>query len=269
MPGQRSIECWSDFLHTAKRILAYLQSVQFLLLAKERYPGLFKSPLVSFVPSSNPIPKPTRAKSLTADGIVGRMTHKEKQIQIFKDFVGTLQAFDLDQRIVREYQKDSFHPIVHAELLLLNWLQYHGGIKSTRFFKSCMYIGKPTCKFCHYYFLEHRSGVEHRPCHGNIYTSWRVPDVFPSQGEAALNARQVMVDRLLQRIRKETFDIVRKKIPPTYKEEDSNTFSASFTLEERWTIDGSSADVDDVTSLMGEMDIEERRYDFGDMNGQY
>ena len=73
-----------------------------------------------------------------------------------------------------------------------------------------------------------------------------------------------MVDRLLQRIRMETFDIVRKKTTPAYKEEDSNTFSACFTLEERWTIDGSSTDVDDVTSLMGDMDLEETRSGFED-----
>lgn len=179
MAGSSSTECWSKLLHIIRRILAYPQSVQFFLLAKKYWPELFASPDVSFVPSSGPIPKPTRNKSLTADGIVGRMTRKEKQIKIFRDFVRTLQTFDLDERIRIEYGKDSFDPIVHCEVLLLNWLETHGGITRSRFFNDWMYIGgsKPMCKLCSYYFEEHRSGVEHRPCHGNLYPSWRVPDV--------------------------------------------------------------------------------------------
>ena len=266
MPGMKSVECWSDLLHTTRRILAYPQSVQFFLLASKRWPKLFDNPDVSFVPSSGSVRKPIRNKSLTAEGIVGRMTRKERQIQIFRDFVRRLQAFDLDERIKIEYGKSSFDPIVHSEVLLLNWLETHGGIKSLRFFNGWMYIGssKPTCKLCGYFFEEHRSEVEHRPCHGNLYPSWRVPDVLPSQGAAALEARQVMVDRVLQRVRKDAFDIVRRKSVSSFVADDSNTFSATVTLEKDWTLDRSIAEIDDITSLVGEMDINEARQGVAD-----
>jgi hypothetical protein len=249
--GFRSMECWSDLLHTISRILAYLQSTKFLLLAKEKWPSLFQNPLVSFISSSGTINKPFRNNSLTAAGIVGRMTRKEKMIRIFRDFVQTLQAFDLDLRIKSEYEKDSFKPIVHSEILLHNWISNQGGIISSRFFNDWIYIGssKPTCKLCDYYFQEHPSRVEHRASHGNLYPSWRVPDVFPYQGQESLDARQNMVDRVLQRVRKDAFDIVRRKALPSVKENDSNTFSARVTLEEGWSLNGSDPGVEDVTSL--------------------
>ncbi len=261
MPGVNSVECWSKLLHTIKRILAYPQSVKFILLAKSRWPQLFNDPGVLFVLSSRPIPKPTRNKSGTAEGIVGRMTSKEKEMRIFKDYVKTLQGFDLDERIKTEYGKDSFSPIVHSELLLLNHLQFLGVSDHSKFFNGWMYIGssKPLCKLCHYYFVELRSEVEHRQCHGNLYTGWRVPDVLPSQGPDALGARQVMVDRVLQRVRKDTFDLVRKKTPPSYRESDSITFSATVTLEETWSLAGSRADLNEITSLMGQVDVSESR----------
>ncbi|KAH6603565.1 hypothetical protein Trco_008340 [Trichoderma cornu-damae] len=255
--GFRSMECWSEFLHTMRRILAYPQSIQFFFLAKKQWPDLFRQVRVSFIASSCPISKPIRNKSLTADGIVGRMTRKEEEIEIFRGFARALQAFDLDDRIKEEYRKSSFRPIVHSEVLLLNWIANQGQIASSRFFNDWMYIGgsKPMCKLCDYYFQEHRTGVEHRASHGNLYPSWRVPDVFPYQGKGASEARQVMVDKVLRRVRRDAFDIVRKKALPSVKGDDSNTFSAGVTLEEMWSLHGSDADVDDIASLLGQVDI--------------
>lgn len=285
MPGS-SQECFSELVHTSKRILAYPQSVQYILAkARPRWPELFNSPLVSFLPSSKPIPRPHRQKSYKAESIVGRMTRKEKEMRIFRDFVKRLQAFDLDERIRIEYDKDSFTPRVHSEVLLLSWLWENYGVTTlgpserktidpSVFFNGWMYIGssKPTCRLCHYYFEERRSGVKHRDSHMNLYPAWAFPEVFPSQGEDALLDRQVMLDRVLQRVRKEAFAVVRKKVSPQYKAEDSNTFSeAVVTLDDRWTIlsrdSDSDVDVDEITSMMGEMGTGDRGDDDDDETG--
>ncbi|KAK4211363.1 hypothetical protein QBC37DRAFT_446383 [Rhypophila decipiens] len=271
--------CFSDFIHTSKRILAYPQSVQHILtVARPKWPELFDSePLVSFLPSSKPLPAPSRVKSLSAESMVGRMTRKEKEITRFREFVKRLQVFDLDARIRDEYKKDSFTPRVHSEVLLLDWVWQTFAVdcilpsgKSSKvvdsnvFFNGWMYIGssKPTCRLCHYYFEERKSGVQHREdWHGNLYPAWAFPEVFPSQGEAAMEDRQVMVDRVLQRVRKDAFEVVRKKVAPRHKEEDSNTFSEAITLDDRWTILSQSdravdVDVDEITSMLGEMSTE-------------
>ncbi|KAM7218038.1 hypothetical protein V8F06_006573 [Rhypophila decipiens] len=283
--------CFSDFIHTSKRILAYPQSVQHILtVARPKWPELFDSePLVSFLPSSKPLPAPSRVKSLSAESMVGRMTRKEKEITRFREFVKHLQVFDLDARIRDEYKKDSFTPRVHSEVLLLDWVWQNFAVdctlpsgKSSKdvdssvFFNGWMYVGssKPTCRLCHYYFEERKSGVQHREdWHGNLYPAWAFPEVFPSQGEAATEDRQVMVDRVLQRVRKDVFEVVRKKVAPRHKEEDSNTFSEAVTLDDRWTILSQSdrvvnVDVDEITSMVGEMRtenvVDELDFDDGD-----
>ncbi|KAL6859251.1 hypothetical protein J3F83DRAFT_763357 [Trichoderma novae-zelandiae] len=255
--GYRSMECWAELLHTMRRILAYQQSVQFFLLAKEKWPGLFQNATVDFLSSSRPVPKPVRNKSLSAENIVGRMTRKANVMKIFKQFAQDLQAFDLDDRIKQEYGRRTFRPTVHSEVLLLDWIGKQSKAAPVSFFNGYRYIGssKPTCKLCDYYFQEHKLNVGHRISHGNLYSSWRVPDVFPYQGLAEIEDRQIMVDRLLQRVRKEAFDIVQKKAPVSVKSEDSLTDSARMTLFEVRSLRASSADVDDIASLLGQVDI--------------
>jgi hypothetical protein len=258
MLGHRSQECWSELQHTMSRILAYHHSVRFFLRASKEWPELFREFDVSFVPSSKPMAKPCRNKSLSAESIVGRMTSKVNIIAEFRKFVNSLQKFDLDERVKAEYRKDTFRPIVHSEVLLLNWLGSGANISSRKFFNGFKYIGssKPSCMLCAYYFEEKRAGIGYRPSHGNLYVNWRVPDLLRSQGTAGEHARQIMVDRMLVRIRDGTFDLVKKKVPFAYKKHDSNTFSAMMTHQETWTVGGNSeADLDDATSLVGRMSL--------------
>lgn len=249
-PVQDSMVCWPEMRHMMNRLLAYRQSVEFFLRARTTWPQLFDEFQVFHIPSSQPMEKPTRIKSLSAENIVGRMTRKEKDIQIFRNFVKDLQLFDLDGRIQAEYGKANFRPIVHSEVLLLDWLQKNGGIASTRFFQGWKYIGasKPTCKLCHYYFEEHRSGVGHRSSHGNLYVSWRLPDVLQSQCPEAEAERQIMVDRVIVRIRKDAFDLVKKRVQPTYRAHDSVTSSARLTLQV-------TSGVDDAASMVGQLEL--------------
>lgn len=254
MLGVTSMECWPKLFHTMSRILAYLQSVKFLLRAKREWPNLFQDPAVDFLSSSRRMVKPSRQKSQKADEIIGRMTRKAKNIEIFRRFVEDLQVFDLDARIQQGFKRDSFDPTAHAEVILLNWLLKPGERAPDKFFNDWAYIGssKSSCKLCVHYFREHRSNVEHRPCHGNFYPSWRIPDVFPHQGEEAKKQKQIMVDRVLEQVRKDTFDIVRRKASPSTKGDDSNTLTAGMTLEDSWSVRGSQDDdYDDITSRMG------------------
>ncbi|KAL7905405.1 hypothetical protein GGI35DRAFT_483529 [Trichoderma velutinum] len=257
MPGHASMECWAKLLHAIRRILAYQQSVQFFLIAKDRWPRLFEDFTVSFISSSRAVSKPGRNKSYSAESIVGRMTSTADQIEIFREFVRKLQIFNLDDRIKREFGKPLFNPVVHSEVLLLNWISNQGPVVPSRFFNDWKYIGcsKPMCKLCNYYFDEHRSGVEHRPSHGNLYPSWRVPDVFPHQGQEGLSARQTMINRMNERVRRDAFDIVSERSFPSTKRADSNTDTARMTLLPLTTLRRPATDMDDLVSIMGEVGI--------------
>ncbi|KAK8044988.1 hypothetical protein PG993_005012 [Apiospora rasikravindrae] len=217
MPGYRSQECWSDLQHTMSRIRAYSQSIVYFLEACKTWPNLFEDFVVSFVASSMPAPPLTRAKSRTAEQIVGRMTSHPREIEIFRNYVETLQGFNLDERIRGSMGKK---PIVHSEVLLLDWLnKTEGGVDPQRFFNEWMYIGasKPTCRLCHYYFESYDTVVEHRPSHKNIYNNWRVPDPLPSQGSDGVKARNDMMDRVLARIRRDAFALVKQRVPQSLK----------------------------------------------------
>lgn len=261
-----SVECWSDLLHVVKRILAYPQSVQFILHAQRRWPELFRSVTVSFIPSSMANKFKVRNKSLTAGNIVGRMTSDAEEIALFRKHVLTLQQFALDERIQLEYEKKSFVPIVHAEVLLLDWLHNHGGTVPSRFFNDWAYIGssKPTCKLCCFFFDGHRPSVGHRTSHGNLYPSWRLPDLLPSHGHSGRVRRDKMIKEVLGQVRDEAFNMVRTKLPPSYKDHDSNTFSATLTLDRNWTMNEPAGELDELASLMGEVELSDQDGDSGD-----
>lgn len=261
--GVPSQECWSDLQHMINRTTAYSESVRFILAAKVRWPGLFDNFEVSFIESSQRMERPFRNKSQTADGIVGRMTRKQKMIDTFRAFARDLQRFNLDELIMEGWKNPNFRPIVHAEVLLLDHLDKKSLLEPRFFFNDWMYIGssKPTCKLCHHYFtLHHVPNVGHRPSHGNLYLHWRFPDVLKSQGEMGIQKRQIMVDRVLEKVRKEAFDIVSRKGTSSYKGDDSFTYSAA--MPDRSTVAGSVVDVDDLTSMVGHMDLSDRARDF-------
>ncbi|CAH0052818.1 unnamed protein product [Clonostachys solani] len=255
-----SNDCWPEMLHAVKRILAYPSSIRFFKEAHAAFPELFEEFQISFLPSSIPLAKSQicRAKSYQAEGIVNRMTRKMEHYEKFKKLVSDLQLFNLDDRIRAEYEKDSFRPFVHSEAHLHGWLgNTPGGFSEARFFRGWRYIGssKPTCKLCHYYFQEHGSGVGHRICHSNLYPCWRLPDVPVSAGTAGEQDRQVIYDRIIQRVRKDAFDIIGKKAAPKYRMHDSNTFSARMPFEDH--LSTTASDLDDVSSLLGNLDINE------------
>ncbi|KAK3343273.1 hypothetical protein B0H65DRAFT_244899 [Neurospora tetraspora] len=249
MTGHTSMACWSDLVHTAQRILAYRGSVYYFFRARDGWPQLFQNnPRIVALPSGDLQDTPRRNKSMKAEGIVGRMTSNEKLMAIFKRFVQDLQILDLDTRLVDAYEKNT--PLaVHSEVLLHHWLltdRGKGEISPTMFFNSWPYIGssKPTCKLCKYYFEESRSGVEVRPSHGNLYPKWRLPDVYDFHGPDAVKRRQIMLDRILQRVRTEVFNAIKMKSPLSYKPEDSNTWSATMHLDDRWTQNQTDAGTD-------------------------
>lgn len=245
------------------RLVAYPQAVAFCLRAKATWPRLFTSFTVTTVPSSRRMPKmDVRKKSLTADSIVGRMTRRENQMAVFRAFVADLQPFQLDERIRMEFTKDSLRPVVHAEVLLLDLIEFSGGVAPGRFFGRWQYIGssKPTCRLCHYFFVEHGSGVGHRASHGNLYDNWRLPDVRVVDGTAALEARAKMMERILDRVRGDAFDLVRRRALLTYRSHDSMTTSARVTLEELWS---TTSRADDLNSMMGDLGLEDEDDDGG------
>jgi len=135
-----------------------------------------------------------------------------------------LQKCGLDESIRTKTTKQKFQPIVHAEVHLLDWLDSDDVTHPSKFFKHYKYIGcsKPTCRLCEQYFIVHPSGVKVRSPHRNLYTNWRMPDVYEDQGLQAVENRKKLIDKILRLVREDAFRVLVERVPEG-KRHDSNT----------------------------------------------
>jgi hypothetical protein len=152
------------------------------------------------------------------------MTADDAKQKEYRAHAQELQKFELDESIRNLTSPQKFRPIVHAEVLLLDWLERDGGTHPSRFFNGYKYLGcsKPLCRLCEHYFSVHASGVEVRPPHRNLYMNWRMPDVYEDQGPQAIKDREKLMAKVLELVRKDTFRVLVEKLPEG-KRHDSNT----------------------------------------------
>jgi hypothetical protein len=221
-------EHWCDLRHATGRLLSYLQAVKALVSARTRWPELFENFEVCYVASSRPSSCPFRGRSsperLSAQDMIGRMTSNQREMAKYRSHAQELQKHGLDTIMREKADWRTFRPLVHAEVLLLDSLEKDGGTHPSRFYSEYKYIGcsKPTCLLCAYYFSIHESGVEVRPTHRNLYPYWRMPDVCEHDGLQAGKDREDLMNKIVERVRKDAFRVLQEKLPDG-KRHDSNT----------------------------------------------
>lgn len=226
MAGSQDAEAWSGLLHCISRLKAYDQAVDYIMRARSEWPEIFNIDrlIIHHIPSSKKMPHPLgRKKSRDAASCIGRMTNDESIKTRFQEFCASLQKFELNERIKGQCMKDTFRPFVHSEVLVYDWLTTHGRRQGLAFFQGWKYIGasKPTCKLCDYFFDAVDDDIGRRPCHGNVYVNWRLPDGY---GVAASDSRSQVYFNMNTRIRDDAFKILTDKCA-TGKSHDSDTYS--------------------------------------------
>jgi len=226
-------EPWRDLQHCSSRLLAYRRAVEALWDSGCMWPSLFGTFEVTCIPSSIKSSNPLNASPQTASEILTRMIPSSVETKgRYLDLAKTMQQnFDLDKVIEDEWTRNSFRPIVHAEILVHSWLEKTGGTRPERFFQNWRYIGcsKPACKLCHYYFSSHPSGVQIRGTHGNLYRNWRMPDYADVHGvrtkEEALAKRHEILQGIMGHLRQCVLRTLSEKITDS-RPCDSNTISS-------------------------------------------
>lgn len=175
----QSSSCWSELRHYAGRILSFSHAVKTMVMAAKMFPRLFDDPEVIFVDSSNPDVNPIQ-KAITLEKILRTMTANSSTAVHYQSLIQDARAMNLDSTVQSLVRAETFRPIVHAELLVLQSLERADLTHPSNFFNSWKYIGssKPTCKLCDYYFRAHNAGFQVRPTHGNPYINWKPPDVY-------------------------------------------------------------------------------------------
>ncbi|KAI5467467.1 hypothetical protein BGZ63DRAFT_419170 [Mariannaea sp. PMI_226] len=219
-----SMSCWSELRHHLTRLMAYDDAVTIFMEIGQRWPELFQTFKIDAVLSSKPNSKPLSKKSEEASKILGRVTADPKDIEHYRTLAKRLQVehFSLDERIKKQIERSSFRPIVHCEILVLDWILREFG--RPVFFENFMYIGtsKGACKLCDYYFKAHPRSIKVRPSHGNVYTSWAFPDVYTTDEAGATQRRQKILNSMKASVRDDAIAILEGKATPG-KVHDSST----------------------------------------------
>jgi hypothetical protein len=224
---------WRELQHSSSRLLAYRRAIDVLWDASCMWPSLFDNFEITCIPSSDRALNPLDASPQTASEILTRMVPKSvetksKYLELAKIMQ---QNFDLDKVIQETWTRNSFRPIVHAEILVNSWLEKTGGTRPERFFQNWRYIGcsKPVCKLCHYYFSAHPSGIQTRGTHGNLYLNWKIPDHADVYGlrtkEAALAKRHEILQGIMGDLRRCVLRTLSEKVSDS-RLHDSNTISS-------------------------------------------
>ncbi|KAM5355336.1 hypothetical protein ACJ41O_001982 [Fusarium nematophilum] len=222
----RSYECWSELRHSIDRLCNYDRVVRDLIAAQAEWPELFDEVEVIAIPSSKKDANPLFRKSEVASNIIHRMVSSDDKKKRYRQLAEALQVVGLDERIKGLCESQRFRPIVHAEVLVLEWVMANASRLGLTFFRDFRYIGssKGACKLCHYYFDApgQHSRIRTRPSHGNLYTNWRFPDLLDSDGDRGRDRRRDIYNWMLVKIRDDAFETMEQR-ESTGKRHDSST----------------------------------------------
>jgi hypothetical protein len=140
--------------------------------------------------------------------------------------------------------KENPSPFLHCEILLFDAFWRCQGPEDRRFFNKwkCIGVSKPPCLLCHYFFLEHVSGVKLRMTHGNFYLRWRFP--YPiarnDSADALKEACHKMVDGVRGRVRDQIFRTLETG-EITGGAHDSNTATTPYNMRRDVSVAGTKS----------------------------
>jgi hypothetical protein len=220
-------EYWNDLRHYLERLYSYRQATESILNAKSTFPELFQKFIITPIPSSRPSPRPLpRSPALTADNIIKRMLSEDEDSSSYISLAEASPKIFLNMRIQEQVAKRGFRPVVHAEILVHDYILNLQTQDTARYWNNWKYIGvsKPTCRLCHYYFDEHPDRVQVRRSHLNLYPNWRFPEVS-DQDHIKLEIRNELLESITENIRDDAKNTLLKQIPLGRKH-DSSTYSA-------------------------------------------
>ncbi|CAG7556518.1 unnamed protein product [Fusarium equiseti] len=178
------------------------------------WPQLFSDIQICMIKSSSPVSDVLPTNPWTAAKIMNRMSSDESLLHLFATQLDSLSVHDIDNK-VSELWSHAPKPVVHAEVLLHDWLENtEGGIRPERFFNRWKFIGssKPPCKLCSYFFDEYPTDVQVRPSHQNAYFAWRMPDVYTHQGKQSTHKRKLVMESIKTRIRADVVRMLSEKL---------------------------------------------------------
>ncbi|KAI1071788.1 hypothetical protein LB507_005462 [Fusarium sp. FIESC RH6] len=216
-------EPWCRVRHYLGRWLSYRKATQGIIAVSQRWPDLFLDFEITMVPSSSKLPTEFLRSGLTSTIITQSMLEQDKiQDPEVTEVAENLARMGIDDVLRKSLNPKKFIPILHAEMLVYEYLSTSGQTATECYWNQWSYIGssKPTCRLCYYYFdalQDDKPAV--RPSHHNLYRNWRLPEHHDPK------TRDELLNRIAQRIRADVIKTLKEK-KLRRKEKDSNTYSS-------------------------------------------
>lgn len=260
---------WSNLQHAAGRLLAYQYAVQTLVHAHHIWADtdLFRDFEIESLRSSVPYPADAlllNPEPETAEAIINRAPgYGQARLQELKQHAAELERkYDLNTHLQNMWRGQKVKRIVHAEVLLHDWLlSTEGGVQPYRFFQGWQYIGssKPVCRMCQEYFSAVISTpVQFRAGHPNTYLNWRLPDLHVSGKQKDKEAREKSareawcrdLGEMKKRVYAAVVRVLEEKVAE-WKRYDSNTYTDRIR-----SVNGGGGDADLLAGWLGDTRLE-------------
>ncbi|EEH05913.1 conserved hypothetical protein [Histoplasma capsulatum G186AR] len=166
----------------------------------EEFTGNFE--VIPIEPSS-PSPICLPLKKASVESIIGRMTPDKASQEMMENMLKQRLDQSTDEITQGISEKLKTKTLIHAELLLMSYIEEHG----CNFIEpDDKYIGcsKPACYLCSLYICHHPGNYSLPDTSNKLYIKWRMPDTYSSHKSAARSAREmeVILDKMIQEIKK-------------------------------------------------------------------
>ncbi|KAF4999909.1 hypothetical protein FGRMN_2147 [Fusarium graminum] len=212
-------EPWCKLRHFLGRWISYRKAALGIVAISERWPALFQDFEITMIPSGTRLPNPLLRSDLTSSIIMKHIIDEDKiedpELQKAADGLPQLQ---IDDVIRAHYASRKFKPLLHAEVLVYEYLLNHEQAATESYWNRWNYIGSTL--------------QGDKPCvrssHGNLYRNWRLPEFHEHDDNENDNhdeARDEILKRIAHRMREDVVRTLREK-RIRWKARDSNTNSS-------------------------------------------
>ncbi|KZL80874.1 hypothetical protein CI238_01917 [Colletotrichum incanum] len=220
-----AVHSWCELRHYLGRLLSYRQAADSIVGAYKKWPELFTDFTVEHIPSSRlvrlSLPKPTLSPMEVIPAAFPDMNVDE-----YASHIEQLRDYNLDGHIQDKLRQKPMRQLVHCEVHLQNFLVRTKMAEPDDYWNKSMFIAtsKPPCRLCRYYFNDPENDFLVQSSHMNVYSKWRLPDIYEGQDENTLTRQEELLDDIIEQMQQDTLHIVREQLPQ-WKRNDSRTDS--------------------------------------------
>ncbi|KAL8381526.1 hypothetical protein RB595_005681 [Gaeumannomyces hyphopodioides] len=182
---------------------------------------LDSSYIVSQVPVPEPVSPPIPDDKTNLLSILNRMGVKdEATIEALMDLERMLA---IEDRLLEEYRKPNFKPIVHCEIQLHEHFNASGRQKKFALDLPVIGCSKPACYCCKLYLKYHPARCIEPESHENVWLNWSPPALPLGHLDAGFTGQRAVLQKIIEEVRRAAVEQIQQRRGPGTSHPDSTT----------------------------------------------